>query len=651
MPLFKPEKMVRVEIDFPRRYIYEVTKTIAQLGYFQPEDISGIDIRKNPQEDEDLLEIGAKIDTLKADLTVSMTRLDIPIPVQAEGKLEIIENPDVIKDNLNSIRDQAHKLSAETEEVKSKIEEKQRSLALLEPFKDLQSDLSVLRNRRYLYSILGIMPTTRIERFKQSLSQIPFVLIEEPQSDKNTQVLLLGPRNQKDFMILTAKSAYVETLDIPDDVKGSLPEIMKMYELEINQLNDKLFELEQQKTDLRTENSSLLEHWYSQIQYSSEMYDIISYYGHLRHSFLVAGWVPAKKQNEFFELISSIGPDVLETVQQENELDQNAKPPVAIELPKRLRGFNKLVTTYSTPWYNEIDPTILVTITFPLLFGAMFGDIGQGAILALAGLLLSSRKVKLLNSLANLGWVITACGMVSMLFGALYGSVFGFEEIVEPIWLSPLSDIMRLLITTLAGGAVLLTLASLLSIINAAIRKDWVNMVFSGKGIAGLLLYWALISLVLSMLLAAFPISKNVLIVLIIVCILMMMSAEFLEHLVHDVKPIFKGGFLLYFITAFFELFETLISFLSNSLSYVRVGAFAVAHAGLSQVVMILAQMVSPDRGVAYWIVILLGNIFIIGFEGMIVSIQTLRLEYYEFFSKFFRGGGTRYRPLQISDN
>ena len=131
----------------------------------------------------------------------------------------------------------------------------------------------------------------------------------------------------------------------------------------------------------------------------------------------------------------------------------------------------------------------------------------------------------------------------------------------------------------------------------------------------------------------------------------MMMSAEFLEHLVHDVKPIFKGGFLLYFITAFFELFETLISFLSNSLSYVRVGAFAVAHAGLSQVVMILAQMVSPDRGVAYWIVILLGNIFIIGFEGMIVSIQTLRLEYYEFFSKFFRGGGTRYRPLQISDN
>jgi len=131
---------------------------------------------------------------------------------------------------------------------------------------------------------------------------------------------------------------------------------------------------------------------------------------------------------------------------------------------------------------------------------------------------------------------------------------------------------------------------------------------------------------------------------------LMMMSAEFLDHLFHEKRPLFKGGFLLYFITAFFELFEIFISYLSNSLSYVRVGAFAVAHAGLSQVVMILAEMVSPVHGAGYWVVIVLGNLFIIGFEGMIVSIQTLRLEYYEFFSKFFRGGGIRYQPLHISD-
>jgi V/A-type H+-transporting ATPase subunit I len=109
-----------------------------------------------------------------------------------------------------------------------------------------------------------------------------------------------------------------------------------------------------------------------------------------------------------------------------------------------------------------------------------------------------------------------------------------------------------------------------------------------------------------------------------------------------------ESGLGTYAIQAFFELFETAISFLSNSLSYVRVGAFAVAHAGLSGVIFILAEMVSPGKGIGYWIVVALGNLFIVGFEGLIVGIQTMRLEYYEFFSKFFTGGGMRYEPIAL---
>jgi V/A-type H+-transporting ATPase subunit I len=113
-------------------------------------------------------------------------------------------------------------------------------------------------------------------------------------------------------------------------------------------------------------------------------------------------------------------------------------------------------------------------------------------------------------------------------------------------------------------------------------------------------------------------------------------------------RPIVEGGIGTYAIQGFFELFETLISFLSNSLSYVRVGAFAVAHAGLSAMVFILADLVGPSRGAGYWIAIVVGNLFIVGFEGLIVGIQTMRLEYYEFFSKFFTGGGRPYKPLTL---
>ena len=129
---------------------------------------------------------------------------------------------------------------------------------------------------------------------------------------------------------------------------------------------------------------------------------------------------------------------------------------------------------------------------------------------------------------------------------------------------------------------------------------------------------------------------------------LVVMFSEVLKHLVEGHRPLIEGGPGTYAIQAVFELFETLISFLSNSLSYVRVGAFAVAHAGLSAVVFILAGMVSQSHGIGYWIVVALGNLFIIGFEGLIVGIQTMRLEYYEFFSKFFNGGGMRYEPLTM---
>jgi len=104
----------------------------------------------------------------------------------------------------------------------------------------------------------------------------------------------------------------------------------------------------------------------------------------------------------------------------------------------------------------------------------------------------------------------------------------------------------------------------------------------------------------------------------------------------------------IYLMRAIFELFETFISLFSNTLSYVRMGAFAVAHGALSLVVFIIAEAVSPGQGLGYWIILALGNVFVIGFEGMIVGIQTLRLEYYEFFSKFFSGGGIRYRPLTL---
>jgi len=170
--------------------------------------------------------------------------------------------------------------------------------------------------------------------------------------------------------------------------------------------------------------------------------------------------------------------------------------------------------------------------------------------------------------------------------------------------------------------------------------------VFDPNGLAGLSLFWSLLGLAASALLPDFPVPTFVFVVIAVIAGLAVMFSEVFIHVMEGHRPLFEGGLGIYAIQATVELFEKLISFLSNSLSYVRVGAFAVAHVGLSAVIYILANLASPSHGFGYWLVAIIGNLFIVGFEGLIVGIQTMRLEYYEFFSKFFTGGGAPYEPL-----
>jgi V/A-type H+-transporting ATPase subunit I len=162
------------------------------------------------------------------------------------------------------------------------------------------------------------------------------------------------------------------------------------------------------------------------------------------------------------------------------------------------------------------------------------------------------------------------------------------------------------------------------------------------------LLYWSLVGLAVEVVTGRQPLPLAALGLLAVAAGLGVMFAEVLEPLVEGHRPVIEGGLITYCFRALFELFEILISLLSNSVSFVRVGAFAVAHVGLAAVIFILAGLASPDHGVGYYIVIAVGNAFIIGFEGMIVGIQTMRLSYYEIFGKFFTGGGVHFRPLTL---
>ncbi|HEC33364.1 MAG TPA: hypothetical protein ENI37_01445, partial [Chloroflexi bacterium] len=380
---------------------------------------------------------------------------------------------------------------------------------------------------------------------------------------------------------------------------------------------------------------------------SRTLAETIARYGRLRYTYLVAGWVPTSRVDALQREIRQASDKVLIEVDTPDRRE-DGHIPVALDNPSSLGAFEGLVTTYGRPCYDELDPTPVIALTFPLIFGIMFGDVGHGLVLALLGLALVSRKIRALRGLSGMGMVVIACGVAAIIFGFLYGSVFGFEEALQPLWIRPLEDVMDILIAAVGIGVGLLSLGMVCNMVNAALTRRWGHLLFDHNGLAGLIFYWSLLGLVASAFIGNLPVSPIPFAALAAVSGLMVTFSEVLEHLVEGHRPLVKGSLSTYLIQTPIELFETLIGLLSNTLSYVRMGAFAVAHGALSMVVFILAEIISPARGVGYWIVVVLGNLFVIGFEGLIVGIQTLRLEYYEFFSKFFSGGGMRYRPLAL---
>jgi V/A-type H+-transporting ATPase subunit I len=361
---------------------------------------------------------------------------------------------------------------------------------------------------------------------------------------------------------------------------------------------------------------------------------------------VIVGWVPTSKVDEITHRLEKVSGDILIESTVVSRGDAPDSIPVSLRNPGILGAFQQFVTSYARPSYEEIDPTILFTLTFPLLFGTMFGDVGHGAVLAVLGVVLASGRVRRLKSMSGLGTIVAVCGLASIIFGFLYGSVFGIEDLLPALWIRPMDNIMQILIVAIVGGAVLLTMGFVIGIVNAWKARDWGRLLVGHSGVAGLVLYLSLLGIGANALVPGFPVPIVGFFVTAAVSGIAVMFSDLLTRLIEGRRPLISGGIVTYAIQVVFEIFETLVSLLSNSLSYVRVGAFAVAHGGLTAVVFILAEMVSPGRGIVYWLVAAAGNLFVVGFEGMIVGIQTLRLEYYEFFSKFFTGGGARYAPL-----
>ncbi len=643
------ERMTAVEIEVPDRYARRVTEVLANDGLLQLEDISYLNTSKEHGYAQDCQTKAIQFANLEKQLSETMQTLKINLEEAPDKQFKMLSDPEQLQPFANQLSQEVQESSQVISETQKKIAHLRHNIDLLEPLSDVDIPFDRIRNRRYIFSILGTMPSSNIDRFKTSMAKVPFVLLVLKQTTELAIVLLIGLRQNKDYLQRTARSAYLSGIDLSDTYQGTPAQIIASIKAEIDVLEEQVGNANQEVDRIRENRSVRLQDLYWHVRYSRLMCEALMRYGRLKQGYLIAGWLPSNQLEVLTNDLTAISPEILIDIKQPGEERDLSKTPIVMERAGFQQGFQKLVTTYGMPEYNELNPTLLMMLTFPVIFGAMFGDVGHGLILAIAGLMLMLNKIKKLKKFSSLGSVIFLCGIVAMVFGVLFGSIFGMEDLIPAVWDHPMENIMSLLLITGAGGALLLTVANIMGLVNDFHQRHWIHFFMNSRGLAGLLLYWSLIGIVLSLFIRDFPINKIAFVVTTVLSIIMIFLSGFLERLIEKKKPYMEGGPFVYLIQSFFELFETVIGYLSNSLSYVRIGAFAVAHAGLSSVFFILANLISPTKGFGYWLVVIFGNIFVIGFEGMIVSIQTLRLEYYEFFSKFFSGRGRKYLPFRIS--
>ena len=394
-----------------------------------------------------------------------------------------------------------------------------------------------------------------------------------------------------------------------------------------------------------------LEHYKDQIDdiyafcnEENSVHELYPYIAEINEKYLLSGFVKADEVDHYKAIFKDL-PSTIE-VKDPSEVP-DLECPTLLKNNWFAKPFEMFLGMYGVPKYTDFDPTGFMAFTYCLLFGIMFGDLGQGLVLFILGLVFEKK--------GQIFGIINRCGITSMIFGFLFGSVFGYEELLNPVHQSlfgvreKLFDVMAqsstmvVLIGAVAIGAVLILTTQCMNIVNRFKHHQLGDAIFSQNGIAGLVFYGGIVFAIVATMLLGWnvlnPVYLGIFIVLPVISFVMKEPlSNAVEH--KTVKP--EEGWGGYIAQSIFELIDVLLTFVTNSMSYLRVGGFVLSHAGMMLVVMTLVEM-TGKAGVA---VLIFGNIFVMVLEGLIVGIQTLRLEYYEMFSRYYDAGGVQFNAL-----
>lgn len=554
------------------------------------------------------------------------------------------DNGNFTEEELTDIVDKfdlkIHSLKETVERLCEETEHSEKMIETLSGVVNSEIHLEELNKLEYLRYRFGKMPVSSYEKLDTYLKDLPaYFVVMTADKDFVWGVYFVDYENHERVDRVFA-TLYFERFWL-DEEEGTPAEIIERLKTENKEKNAQIKSLKEQiDATVKVQKNDLIKA-FAHIKYVYEMYNIKKYMTNSRNSFCLTGWIAADEAEKLVKKASNDSECMI--IADNPSAVSHITPPTKLKNPKIFKPFEDFVRMYGVPNYNEIDPTPFLAVVYTLLFGIMFGDVGHGLCLAAIGALMIMMKKG--GFLAKL---LVPIGISSAFFGFVYGSFFGLEgehALIKPLWFTPFENsqtMMNTLIYAVAIGVVLIVLCMIFNVINGIRQKDYQKIIFSQNGVAGMIFYILVLYCALS------AVSGNshplwIAGIFIAISLVMIFLQEPLGKLAakkKDWMPKEKGGF---FVEAFFETFEILLSFVTNTVSFLRVGAFALNHAGMMSVVVMFMFELSAGGSIA---VTLFGNLLVIGLEGLIVGIQVLRLGFYEMFSRFYMGDGREFKAF-----
>lgn len=649
--MLRSERMTSASIICARPDVEQALEALSSFGEFHIEqatqdlNVSMYDqgLQKAEESLVDVNEIMKKLIQEETDF-FDIFRSTPPIKTQITA-----ENWQVL---LESTSQQILTLKKEVEDINTSLSSLREKAAQLNHTRDMLTamdkmgaDIAAMEELEFIHVIIANLPQKNFDGLKTALAEFPIILHRCYLTEEACFVCLATPSKHSVDIEKILKTYHAEIFEVPRELPHNIVEAIEEVNTQLKENKRKEKAFVASLDELRKGNKDKLPSWK---EITENIIIILQAKKKILQSERLAtikGFVPTKKFHELTEKIQKMLEGKVLVL--ENEVAAVEDPPVKVSHSRFVRPFEEITKLYGLPHYDEVDPTPVIAFTFPLIFGLMFADVGHGLILLVGGLTLG-KLIKKNQGIKNVCWIAAACGAAAIFAGLLFGEFFGIH-VFSPLWFSPFDNVLTFLIFSLFVGVVQITSGLALEMVNFLFKRNIIDAFLTSLPKIALYVGGAYVIAVYKLNFGAW-FAGPILLVLAPFVVLVFGKPMILALTKFSRRSIKSQNEQNSLGQRFFEGGDFMIRLLSNTISYSRILALLMAHWALILVTYVVAGLVgssSPLSLVVASIIIIGGNLFVIALEGIIVFIHTLRLHFYEWFSKFYQGTGVEFNPLK----